>query len=808
MRQLFKTGLVYFINFTFLFSLTACFDAERNNPFDPKSDTYNGGGTGGVLTGEWIQVSPASVDFGDVAINDAIGASETITITNISADGESLVINDMTIDNSSGTTFTHNAALTATSIEPGTSESFDVNFAPITAGSFSATLIINSNDPALPAAEIDMKGTGIAGPSFTGSFSINPTSLNFPDTVAGVTSAQIQIQINNTTDSNITIDSSVSAGSAFAPNWVSMGIPANGNIVIFVTFTPPAADYYSDYLTLTANGDPDDSLTIPLTGTGTSTFSPAISSVTFENVEINTTESESITITNNTESALSISASTNSPFTLNWINTSIPAAGSTPIVVSFNPTSTGTYNDVITLTAGSISMDISLYGSSVDTIFYVKTVSDGGSNGYAGTISAPFATIDYAVAEANSSATKKIIKVASGDYYTSSDIQLAGVRLYGGYDSATFLESTRSLMSSAISDSRTTTCSTTQNTPSAVFVINGDPGNETIIDGFTITGASIPSTNPVSYGVAIRINTFNTHGYTAAIRNNDISGGTNNQTTDTGQDTYASVCAIFHRNTDIDAQTRTITIERNFIFGGSASHSVRCASTCGIAISNYDADDSNTSFNIWNNVIRAGQASTSGTEQIVTTYSISMSRVSPKIFNNTIQIGYCSSSDSFYEYSYVIGCYLDSDPEIINNIILGQTDSNTIQYGIYEGDTDADPVYVRNNCFYNITSSNYYYDVDTGGVKPAIDGDGRLNLALSYISPMTAGNDIDNISIYPDLLGNWKLQSSSPAELRTHGLDIYESTGVDGTYRIDKDNYMRSGNAGDEYGWSMGAFEY
>ncbi|RMF56466.1 MAG: choice-of-anchor D domain-containing protein [Calditrichaeota bacterium] len=105
-----------------------------------------------------INVSPASVDFGNVGINTTV--SQTVTITNSGL--TDLMITGATLTGGNTSEFTISNAIIPQLLHPGESSSLDVSFTPTTTGVKTATLQLTSNDPNETPLFISLTGTGIS----------------------------------------------------------------------------------------------------------------------------------------------------------------------------------------------------------------------------------------------------------------------------------------------------------------------------------------------------------------------------------------------------------------------------------------------------------------------------------------------------------------------------------------------------------------------------------------------------------------------------------------------------------------------
>ena len=112
-------------------------------------------------------------------------------------------------------------------------------------------------------------GTTTSGGNPTATLTASPSSLAFGSEATGSTTAAQTVTIQNTGSAAAAI-SGISAGTGFAEtNTCGGSLAAGASCTASVTFSPTAAQAYSANLTVSSNAT-DSTLTVPLTGTGTS----------------------------------------------------------------------------------------------------------------------------------------------------------------------------------------------------------------------------------------------------------------------------------------------------------------------------------------------------------------------------------------------------------------------------------------------------------------------------------------------------------------------------------------------------------
>ena len=259
-------------------------------------------------------LNPASLTFAGQAIG-TTSASLPLTITNTG--NAPLQITGMGFSGSNAGDFAFASAFTAptagspiTVAANGGSTSIPVVFNPAALGARAATLLITDNAPNSPQA-VPLSGTGISGQS--GTISVTPPSIAFPDQAVGSSSAPSPVTVTNSGTAAVQITSLAFSGAnggdfsttAIAP----VTVLANGGTAsIPVTFTPTAAGSRAASLAIADNSG-GSAHTVALSGNGISTppgISVSPSALNFQNQALNTTASLPLTVSNTGGAAVSV----------------------------------------------------------------------------------------------------------------------------------------------------------------------------------------------------------------------------------------------------------------------------------------------------------------------------------------------------------------------------------------------------------------------------------------------------------------------------------------------------------------------
>lgn len=301
----------------------------------------------------YLQASPASKDFGSVAVGGSSSQSFTITNTDPSNSYTISSVTDATSpvfqigsNNCSGTTLGPSGSGTE-------SCTFSVTFNPASTGSASDTVIVASDDPGgnltIP---VSGTGTGSAGVQFSGTTGYS---------TAPATTTSGAVLITNTGNVNLSIGTITLSGSGAgsfslaaqgANNTCSnQAVGPNSSCSIQVTYAPSGPEQVSATLNVPSNAgtSPDHQAITGTADASVAQISPG--SVSFANVPIGQTSSpQTVTISNTgVGTALGITSVAvvgDSSFTLsnNSCNgQSVSAGSSCTVDVTFSSTAAGSH---------------------------------------------------------------------------------------------------------------------------------------------------------------------------------------------------------------------------------------------------------------------------------------------------------------------------------------------------------------------------------------------------------------------------------------------------------------------------------
>jgi hypothetical protein len=235
-----------------------------------------------------------------------------------------------------------------------------------------------------------------------GTLSLSTNTLDFGSVTAG-TSKTLTMTVTNTGITNITVSSASISSQYFslsAPT-LPVAVLAGQSIPVSFVFSPNAAGTFNATVSVVSNAT-NTPATFSLTGTGVASGLLAVNpgNEVFGSVTVGTQSSQTVTLTNNTTSTVSISAASVSGtgFTMSGIAPplSLNAAQSTTFKVTFAPQAAGSASGSVTITSNApnstLSMALSGTGASVGalganpTSLNFGTVPTGTSQGLSETV--------------------------------------------------------------------------------------------------------------------------------------------------------------------------------------------------------------------------------------------------------------------------------------------------------------------------------------------------------------------------------------------------------------------------------------
>jgi uncharacterized protein (TIGR03437 family) len=295
---------------------------------------------------------PRSLNFGAVGLGDTKDLS--LSIRNI--DNHRIVVNS--IASGAPQEFSVITPGAPFPIESGTEQLVTLRFTPLAAGTRTATLRINSDDPGRPLFDVLLSGNGVG--SQNPKIDVSPVSLDFGATPTGQ-SKDLTLTARNIGSGVLTINPIASGNPRFAVIGPAMPftVSAGAQQVITVRFSPNVAGPQSGALTITSNAVDRPSLGVALTGSGSGTPDIAITpgALDFGSVTIGQNATKTLSVNNPGSALLKIYAVTsrdpNFNVALPATPLSLPAGGSAPLTVKFTPTAVGAQTSALLIASNA-----------------------------------------------------------------------------------------------------------------------------------------------------------------------------------------------------------------------------------------------------------------------------------------------------------------------------------------------------------------------------------------------------------------------------------------------------------------------
>lgn len=374
---------------------------------------------------------PSSEAFGTVSI----GTRSTKTIQLKNALGKSVVISSIAATGNGFSVSGFNLPMT---LQSGSSVQFTVAFLPTAAGSVSGTMTVTESG-GTKLVSVPLSGTGAGSSPSPGTgeaLDVTPTTAAFGNVPIGTRNTRV-VQLKNELSENVTIASITATGTGFSVSGFNlpMTLHSGSSVQFTVAFLPTAAGSVNGTMTVTESGGAK-AATVALSGTGAGSsrvldLSP--SSVSFGDINVNSSSTADVTLTNGGNSNLSISGVSISGTGLSdtgvSAGTTLEPGQSATIKTQFAPKSTGSVSGAITIASNatngtSIQVPVSGTGVSASSssqhvvdLSWEASTSSGvtGYNVYRGTTSGgPYSKLNSSPVSGTSYSDSS---VSSATYY-------------------------------------------------------------------------------------------------------------------------------------------------------------------------------------------------------------------------------------------------------------------------------------------------------------------------------------------------------------------------------------------------------
>ena len=292
-----------------------------------------------------VQISPSAMTFPNAPVGQQVTQSATLTNT-----GESAV--SITQLAASSPEFTASGLTYPVNLGPGQSTMFKVAYRSTSAGTVSATLTAMT---AHGGGSGKIKLTGASGKT-SSQLSLSTTALKYGNVLLNSKSAQA-VTLTNSGPSDLNISQLNVTGPGFSTSGLAAPatIPAGQSVALEATFAPTITGTATGSITITSDAT-TPTASIALSGTGMSasyTMSLTPSGISFGNVNVGATASQTVQLSNTGNSSVTISqvSAAGSGVSVSGISGSVTLnpSQSVPLTVTYKPAASGA-------TAGSITV--------------------------------------------------------------------------------------------------------------------------------------------------------------------------------------------------------------------------------------------------------------------------------------------------------------------------------------------------------------------------------------------------------------------------------------------------------------------
>jgi hypothetical protein len=369
-----------------------------------------------------LRSSPVNLRFASAAV--AQTETESVTLTNTGK--SSTTISAITVNHSG---FSLSGLHLPVVVAPGASTKLNVTFAPSKSGWVGAEISVTSN-ASNSILQIGIHANAVSSDPLAAA----PSSLSFGQVTIG-SNSMLPVVLTNIGTATETLTAFQMTGTGFSVSGPSLPLNLAGgqSATLNVTFTPKTSGVASGSVFV-----PGPSLTVPLTGTGTTSvgqLTVAPSTLGFGNVNIGSTNTLPSTITASGGSVtVSSASSSNSQFAISGSSfpMTLSSGQSAQVSVVYAPTATGAASATLTFTTStSTKSSEALSGSGVSATNSVSlswspsTSSVVGYNVYRGTTVGAYTKLNSAL-NATTSYTDTTVASGTTYYYAATSVNSAG----------------------------------------------------------------------------------------------------------------------------------------------------------------------------------------------------------------------------------------------------------------------------------------------------------------------------------------------------------------------------------------------
>lgn len=386
-----------------------------------------------------VTVAPAALNFGSITAG-ATSAPQTATLTSsgtadyqifsIDTAGScplpALAAPKVATVCATGAFICSTTCATLTNYAPGTSCQVTAQYAPIAAGTDSATIYVCDNTSASPHT------ITLSGSSVPATVTVTPSSYNFGNVFIGQAGV-VTFTITNATAGTATLAAPVaSAGFVAQSTTCGATLAASASCSAQVAFTPTAPGLVTGSFTVQSG----TTVSVPLSGTGVTPPVGAItvnpSSFGFGSVVVGQSAATTFTISNPGSAAAPLAPlATSGPFAVQstTCGTTLAAAGSCTASVAFTPSAIGAASGSLTVVSSN-TVTVPLSGSGVAPPPVVAV--NPPSYSFGDTLVGQAVTATFTVSNPSAAAVALGAITASGPFAIASSTCGASLAPFGG----------------------------------------------------------------------------------------------------------------------------------------------------------------------------------------------------------------------------------------------------------------------------------------------------------------------------------------------------------------------------------------
>lgn len=328
-----------------------------------------------AATNGTFQLSPAIVTFGKVAVGKK--TSQSISIANTSK--AAITIQQATLSNPQ---FSLSGLTTPMTLQTGQAGAFAVWVNPTATGNVTGTLTVQGDPSSIPVV-LGLSATIVA---MQPQISLSAPAVNFGTVGVGSTGTST-LSLSNTGTTDLTVSVVTVTGAEFGITGITTPkvISAGQSVPLSLSYRPTAVSASTGSLSITSNDPTNPTLTVALSGTGTTKatgqLSANSSSLNLGSVGTGNHASQNIILSNTGNAPVNIISikvvgngfSVGSVTPPAVVNPSASAA----LAVMFSPTTAGSATGTVTITsdASSTPLTISLIGMGVQPGLSVSPAS-------------------------------------------------------------------------------------------------------------------------------------------------------------------------------------------------------------------------------------------------------------------------------------------------------------------------------------------------------------------------------------------------------------------------------------------------